>query len=214
MKTIKFLIILVAVCKIATAQMAQQTLQINSEVKVDSTGNIQFDVSGKLTAQQWLAWNYMYGGGQASMVKRNMERSLSPYYVYDFKYTPNEMDRTFNIQYKAKGTVQYLGKDKWVTMVGLKDAQPVKLSENKFNCVTTETNGNIIIQNTMTCTLPADAANMQFDKDEFGNVLVKYTRPTESTIVSGNKNMQTAGYSLLGAGIIALIAVFAFRRKM
>ena len=101
--SITFLVLIAGT--VAMAQMNSQTLIINSEVTIDSTGNAFFNVSGKLTAQQWVAWNYMYGGGNASNVKRSIERNLSPYYLYDFKYTPNEMDRTFSIQYKAKGIV-------------------------------------------------------------------------------------------------------------
>ncbi len=198
----------------AYAQQPNQTLMINTDARVDSTGNVTFEVSGKLTAQQWIAWNYMYGGGQASMVKRNIERTLSPFYVYEFKYLPNEMDRTFQIQYKVKGTVEYLGKDKWKAIVGLKDAQPVKLSENTFNCVLSEPAGNIIIQNTMKVILPPDATNMQFDKDEFSNVIVLYNRPTENVIISGDKNMKTAGYSLIGTAIIASLVIAGMRKKI
>lgn len=197
------------------AQLAPSTLQINTEAKIDSTGNANFEMKGKLTAQQWLTWNYMYGGGQASMVKRNIERSLSPYYVYDFKYLPNEMERSFVVQYKAKGVVEYLGKNKWLASLGMRDVQPTKLTETTFNCVVSQATGNGgVLQNNMKYTLPNGAANMQFDKDEFGNVTVLYNLPTETTVVSGDKNMQTAGYSLIGAGILSLIGVMVFRKKL
>ncbi len=197
------------------AQLAPSTLQINTEAKIDSTGNAIFEMKGKLTAQQWITWNYMYGGGQASMVKRNIERAVSPYYVYDFKYVPNEMDRSFEVEYRAKGVVEYLGKDKWIASLGLRDIQPSKLTETTFNCVTSQATGNGgVLQNNMKYTLPSDATNMQFDKDEFGNVTVLYNRPTETTIVSGSKNMQTAGYSLIGAGLLSLIGIMVFRKKL
>ena len=132
------------------AQLTPTSLQINSEVKIDSVGDAIFEMSGKLTAQQWISWNYMYGGGQASMVKKNIERSLSPYYVYDFKYTPDEMNRSFLVQYKAKGTVEYLGKDKWQLSLGMRDAQPSKLTDNTFNLVVAQATGNRgVLQNNM-----------------------------------------------------------------
>lgn len=195
-------------------QLKQQTMNINTDITVDSSGNTMYQMTGKLNAQQWQSWNYTYGGGNASMVKRNIERFLSPYYVYDFKYTPNEMDRTFDIQYKAKGTIEYLGKDKWAASLGMKDAQPVKLSENVFNCVTSELSGNLVIQNTTKCTLPADVSDMQFDKDEFGNVIVKYKRPTESITTVGNSSMKNTGYSLLALGALGLVSLLAFRKKI
>lgn len=197
------------------AQLTPTSLQINSEVKIDSVGDAIFEMSGKLTAQQWISWNYMYGGGQASMVKKNIERSLSPYYVYDFKYTPDEMNRSFLVQYKAKGTVEYLGKDKWQLSLGMRDAQPSKLTDNTFNLVVAQATGNGgVLQNNMKCTLPLDAKNMVFDKDEFGNIIVYYNRPTESTIVAGDKDMKTAGYSLIGAGVLSLIGIMVFKNKL
>lgn len=194
--------------------MSTGNMMINTDCRVDSIGNAIFEVSGKLTAQQWINWNYMYGGGNASNVKRNIERLQSPYYVYDFKYMPNEMDRTFLIQYKAKGTTIYLGKDKWVSTLGLRDVQPMKLTENSFNCVVSQMGGNnMIIQNAMKVTLPSAASNMQFDTDEFNNVLVKYTLPTESLTTYGNAKMRIAGYSLLALGFLALLAIMVTNKK-
>ena len=198
----------------AAAQMNTQTLMINSEVRIDSTGNALFDVSGKLTAQQWITWNYMYGGGNASNVKRSIERSLSPYYVYDFKYTPNEMDRTFSIQYKAKGVVEYLGKDKWIASLGLRDAEPMKLTENTFSCAVSQLGNNGIIQNNMKVTLPVAATGMSFDKDEFNNTMVKYNMPTENVVKIGNEKMKTAGYSLMGLGMLSLLMIVIYRQKI
>lgn len=214
MKTIQLLIFSIFFWQITDAQFKPETLQIKTDAKVDSIGNAIFTMSGKLTASQWIAWNYMYGGGQASMVKRTIERAASPYYVYDFKYSPNEMDRTFTIEYKAKGAVEYLGKNKWVATIGTKDIQPVKLTPNSVNYVQSEANGNAILQNNMTFTFPSETSNMDFDKDEFGNVTVKYNCPTETAVLSGDKDLKTAGYSLLGAGVLALLALIALRKKL
>lgn len=196
------------------AQMQSQTMTFNGEIRVDSTGNAIHKMSGKLTAQQWIMWNYMYGGGQASMVKKSIERTLSPYYVYDFKYNPNEMDRTFSIEYKAKGVVEYLGKDKWQANLGLRDIQPVKTSENSFTAVQSQLNGNVVLQTNTTVTLPSDAREMKFDKDEFGNVLVLYKMPTETIMSIGNARMKTAGYSLLGIGLLSLAGLMVFRKRI
>ncbi|TXH20244.1 MAG: hypothetical protein E6Q95_06120 [Chitinophagaceae bacterium] len=216
MKNFKLLIsFLILFSSSIDAQFTPPTMQINSEIKVDSVGDAIFEMSGKLNAQQWISWNYMYGGGQASMVKKNIERLLSPYFVYDFKYTPNEMERSYSIQFKAKGTVEYLGKDKWQVSLGMRDAQPTKLTETTFNTVVSQpTASGGVLQNTMKCTLPSDATNMKFDKDEFGNVVVVFNRPTESKIVEGDTNKKTAGYSLIGAGIISLIGLLAFKNKL
>lgn len=212
----KIILLLFSIATTYTAfgQGSNQTMMINTEARIDSTGNAIFEVSGKLTASQWINWNYMFGGGNASNVKRTYERALSSFYVYDFKYNPNEMERSFTIQFKAKGVVEYLGKDKWVANLGLRDVQPIKLTANSFNCVLSQGNGNSIIQNNMRFTLPANATNMEFDKDEFNNVLVNYKMPTESVTTFGDSGMKTAGYSLLGLGVLSLIGILAFKNKL
>ena len=200
---------------VISAQSTSGNMMINTEARIDSIGNAVFETSGQLTAQQWVSWNYMYGGGNASNVKRNIERSLSPYYVFDFQYMPNEMDRSFVIRYKAKGIVEYLGKDKWVASVGLRDAQPIQLSDNSFNCVVSQIGGNnVIIQNSMKVTLPATATQMEFDRDEFNNVLVKYKMPTESITTFGDSKMKATGYSLLALGGLSLLAIIGFRKRI
>lgn len=199
---------------ISIAQSSSSNLMINTDVHIDSIGNATFNMSGKLTAQQWINWNYMYGGGNASNVKRTSERASSQFYLYDFKYLPNEMDRSFSIQYKAKGIVEYLGKDKWIANLGLRDAQPVKLTDNSFNCVVAQSTNTGILQNNMKVTLPASASNLEFDKDEFNYITVKYKMPTENLVTFGNFRMKTVGYSLLSIGILSLIGIFAFRKKL
>jgi len=211
---INLVVFLTLQISLAFGQGSNQTLMINTEGRIDSTGNAIFDVSGKLTAQQWINWNYMFGGGNASNVKRTYERALSFFYVYDFKYNPNEMERSFTIQFKAKGVIEYLGKDKWVANLGLREVQPVKLTENSFNCVLAQGDGNNILQNNMRFTLPANATNMVFDKDEFNNVLVYYKMPTESVTTFGDSGMKTDGYSLLGLGLLSFLGILAFRKKI
>jgi hypothetical protein len=187
---------------------------INSEVKIDSVGNALFEMSGKLTGTQWQNWNAAYGGGNASMVKRGIERSLSSSYVYDFQYIPNEMERSFVIKYKAKGVVKYLGKDKWLAELGMKDTQPIKIGENACSFVSSQLNGYSVLQINGKATFPAQITGMTFDKDEFNNIVVKYQMPTESLTTVGNQGFKTIGYSLLGLAGFMLAGLIFFRKKL
>lgn len=194
------------------AQGIKEPMIINSEVVVDSTGNAVFEISGKLNAQQWQWWNYAYGAGNASNLKRNIERSLSSMYVHDFKYEPNEMERSFKVSYKAKGMVKYLGKDNWIAELGLRETQPIKIADNGFTAVLSQHAGYQVMQTNMRVTLPTDAFDMVFDKDEFNYTVVKYKRPTERTFTVGSSKMKTAGYSLLGASLLSFVGLLLFRK--
>ncbi len=218
MKIMKKLFAVVTVMAIATLLvLGQQTVKepmiFNSEAHIDSAGNATFTISGKLNAMQWQWWNYAYGAGNASNLKRNIEKSLSPLYLYDFNYEPNEMDRSFRLTYKAKGAVKYLGKDNWIAELGLRETQPVKITENSFTASISQNMGYNVLQTNMRVTLPTDVTGMEFDKDEFNYITIKYKRPTESVIATGDARMKTAGYSLLGASLLSVIGLLFLRRQ-
>ncbi|MFB2119423.1 hypothetical protein [Parapedobacter sp. 2B3] len=212
-------LILVAILMVVATMWAwgQQTIKepmiFNSDVHIDSAGNATFVISGKLNAMQWQWWNYSYGTGNASNLKRNIEKSLSSLHLYDFTYEPNEMDRSFKLTYKAKGVVEYLGKDNWLAELGLRETQPVKITENSFTATLSQQMGYSVLQTNMRVTLPADVTGMAFDKDEFNYVTIQYKRPTESVMEVGDAGMKTAGYSLLGAGLLAMVGLLVLRRQ-
>ncbi|GGC22955.1 hypothetical protein GCM10011386_13510 [Parapedobacter defluvii] len=215
MKNLVALIALVVVTTLLA--MGQQTVKepliFNSEAHIDSAGNATFVISGKLNAMQWQWWNYSYGAGNASNLKRNIEKSLSSLYLFDFKYEPNEMDRSFRLTYKAKGVVRYLGKDNWLAELGLRETQPIKITENSFTATLSQNMGYNVLQTNMRVTLPADVTGMEFDKDEFNYVTIQYKRPTERVTTVGDAGMKTAGYSLLGAALLSMAGVVLLRKQ-
>jgi len=204
----------VAAIGLATGQQnVKEPLIFNSEVSIDSAGNATFVISGKLNAMQWQWWNYSYGAGNASNLKRSIEKSVSALYLYDFNYEPNEMDRSFKLTYKAKGVVEYLGKDKWLAELGLRETQPVKITENSFTATLSQPMGYQVLQTNMRVTLPSDVTGMEFDKDEFNYVTIHYKRPTESVMTTGDGRMKTAGYSLLGASLLSMVGLLFLRKQ-
>ncbi|WP_353125494.1 LPXTG cell wall anchor domain-containing protein [Parapedobacter pyrenivorans] len=215
MKNLVFVAILMAVATqwAVCQQTVKEPLIFDSEVYIDSAGNATFSISGKLNAMQWQWWNYAYGAGNSSNLKRNIEKSMSSLYLYDFKYEPNEMDRSFKLTYTAKGVVEYLGKDNWLAELGLRETQPVKITENSFAATLSQNMGYSVLQTNMRVTLPTDVTGMEFDKDEFNYVTVHYKRPTESVMSVGDTGMKTAGYSLLGASLLSMVGLLFLRKR-
>jgi len=199
-----------AVCQ----QAVKEPLIFNSDVHIDSAGNATFTISGKLNAMQWQWWNYAYGAGNSANLKRNIEKSTSSLYLYNFKYEPNEMDRSFTLTYSAKGVVEYLGKDNWLAELGLRETQPVKISENSFTATLSQNMGYSVLQTNMRVTLPNDATGMEFDKDEFNYVTIRYKRPTESVMSVGDAEMKTAGFTLLAAALLSAVGILFLRNRV
>jgi len=69
---------------------------------IDQLGNGYMDVSINLNAAQWD--NYKQNiGNNVSLLKRSMERSLPKYYLSDFSYTEQPMERSYHVKFKALG---------------------------------------------------------------------------------------------------------------
>lgn len=212
--TLLVVLIVAATGMALSQQNVKEPLIFNSDVHIDSAGNATFVISGKLNAMQWQWWNYSYGAGNASNLKRSIEKSASALYLYDFNYEANEMDRSFRLTYKAKGVVEYLGKDKWLAELGLRETRPVKITENSFTVTLSQHIGYNVLQINMRVTLPQDVTGMEFDKDEFHYLTIHYKRPTESVMAVGDMRMKTAGYSLLGAALLTMIGLLFLRKHV
>lgn len=142
--------------------------------KIDSLGNASIEVSSKLTATQWQQWENTYGGKNISLFKRDISRTMNEFYLYDFDYESDAMERTFKVTFKAKGVARYLGGNEWLAEMGMKDPDFSRLSDNSFLVTTTYNDGGVLIQQNNTIFFPSKAINVNEDTDEFGYATFTY----------------------------------------
>ncbi|MBP6977915.1 MAG: hypothetical protein PHD61_01820 [Bacteroidales bacterium] len=192
-----FLIILFC-CLSVTSIVAQgdEQLKQNFLYRIDSLGNATIDVSAKMTASQWQYWEATYGGKNISLFKRDLSRTLSQLYLYDFDYNADEMERSFHVTFKAKGVSRYKGNNEWLAEMGMKDPDFSKLNDNSFLVTTTFNEGGLLIQQNNTIHFPRKASNIKEETDEFGNAIFTY----DLKPVSGG----TPLFLILGLAFIAL----------
>lgn len=175
--------------------------------KIDPLGDATIEVGSKLNARQWQNWENTYGPRNTSILKRDMERALSYFYLYDFKYEQDEMERSYVLSFKAKGLARYLGNDEWRAEMGLKDPDFSKLTDNSYLVSSSLVEAGLIIQQNNKIYFPEEAFDVEEDTDEFGLAVFDYKLKTKS---SGPPIFLYLGILCF---ILAIVAYFVLGKK-
>ena len=163
---------------------------------IDERGDAQVEIRMTMNAAQWQNWQQMYGGGRISVFKREMERSLAPYFVEDFGYEQDDLNRTTRITLTARGVTEYSGDGLWRGELDMENPSVTTVSDNVFLLTTSTVENGLLLQQNQRVILPADAHRIEHDEDAFGNAIFRYQRPAT----------EQAGWPwmlVLGAGLIA-----------
>ena len=184
---------------IAPAQ-AQESPGLTQEITftINEHGDAHVEVAMKMNAAQWQNWQQMYGGGRASVLKREMVRSLAPYFVENFGYEQDDMNRTSRITMAAKGVTEYEGNGVWRGEMDMKDPSITNVSDNVFLFTTSTMEGGLLMQQNQRVVLPEDAHSIKHDEDAFGNAIFRYQRSAAEH--AGLPWMLIGGLVLMGGG--------------
>jgi hypothetical protein len=125
-----------------------------------------------------------------------MERALPKYYLSNFKYSEDQMERTYKIGFDILG-LSTLGKGgKWESKLETKNPDVTKLSDREFVITQNMTTNGLFINQTQKIHLPSNANNAKIEKDSFGNSLMTYS----TTIGLMSRILTYAGVLLALAG--------------
>ncbi len=188
-----------ALSSIITSVHAQQVvegLKQVFDVKMDDKGNAEVEVTMKLNASQWENYKRSPLSNNNSILKKEMERALPKYYLSDFKYSEEPMERTYKIGFDILG-LSTLGKGgKWQSKLETKNPDVTKLSDREFVITQNMTTNGLFINQTQKIHLPSNANNAKIEKDSFGNSLMTYS----TTIGLMSRILTYAGVLLALAG--------------
>jgi hypothetical protein len=192
---------------IASAQ-AQESPGLTQEITftIDEQGDAQVEVTMKMNAAQWQNWQQVYGGGRVSVLKREMVRSLAPYFVENFGYEQDDINRTSRITMAARGVTEYQGDGVWRGEMDMKDPSITDVSDNVFLFTTSTMEGGLLMQQNQRVVLPEDAHSIEHDEDAFGNAIFRYQRP--ATEQAGLPWMLIVGLVLMGGGAVWGVVVW------
>lgn len=177
----------------ALTQHAQSPLKQKLEMRIDSIGDAQVKVSMEMNASQWQTWLQSVGNNPA-LLKRNMERQLPGYFLTDYNLEKNDMERSFTFSFKAYGVCEVDKNGKWLVATDQKDPDVTQLSDRKYMMVYTDPASNL--QQTQIIAFPAQAKNVQVEKDAFGKTQFEFDMDNPS----GSLN-----FSLWGGILLCLI---------
>lgn len=143
------------------------------EIKLDELGNASVSVTMKLNASQWDAFKRSLGNNTSNL-KRQVEKSMPKFFLKDFKYNEDQMERTYTLEMKALAVASIDKNGKWKAELDSKDPDISKVNEHQFKLdANYAVNGNLMEQ-TQQIYLPASAKNGKVEKDSFGKAVLTY----------------------------------------
>lgn len=160
----------------------------------DNYGNATVEVYMKLDAGQWDAFKRSLGNN-VSLIKRSMERAMPKYFLTDFNYTEEPMERAYRVKFKALGICSQNKNGVWVAKLDTKNPDINKVSDREFILNEDIQVGQALVQQTQKIHLPSSASGAKIEKDSFGKAVLTYK--------TGNGFISDA---MTGFGILLVIA--------
>lgn len=199
MKTIIFRIsmMFIALTLIGTNVRGQEQIKGTKqkmEIKLDELGNASVSVTMKLNASQWDAFKRSLGNN-TSALKRQVEKSMPKFFLKDFKYNEDQMERTYTLEMKALAVASLDKNGKWKAELDSKDPDISKVNDHQFKLDANYAMNGGLIEQTQQIFLPASAKNGKVEKDSFGKAVLTYQTG------KGLMNMM-----ITGIGVILILA--------
>lgn len=180
----------------ASAQVVQGQ-KVTIDYTADDLGNATIEYSLTLPAAQWDYFKRNIAGN-VSLLKRIMERAMPKYFLSDFNYTEDGMNRSYKLKFKAQGVSNMNSSGLWVADLDTKNPDITKLTDRDFVLNEDILSNGSLVQTTMKLHLPPSASNAKVEKDSFGKAVLTYS--TGSGM--GTKALTILGVLLVLGGIV------------
>jgi hypothetical protein len=183
------------------AQEVYRGLKQTIDMTIDKLGNATMDVAMTLNAAQWDNFKKTVGDN-VSLLKRSMEKALPKYYLTDFNYSEQPMDRSYHVKFKALGICSMNKDGVWEAKLDTKKPDITKLSDNAFLMTEDVLTNGMLVQQTIKLYLPPVAKGAKVAKDTFGKAEITYTM---------GQDMMSMSLTLLGVLLLLLGGWFYYR---
>lgn len=171
-----FLVIAFYYGRAQQAEVVQGLKQV-FDITMDDKGNAAVEVSMKLNASQWDAFKRTIGNN-TSILKREMEKALPKYFLTDFGYSEDQMERSYKVKFNVLGLATLNKGGKWEAKLESKNPDITKLSDREFVMTQNMTTNGMLINQTQKLHLPSGAGNAKVEKDSFGQAVMTYSTST------------------------------------
>lgn len=147
------------------------------DITMDDLGNANIEVSMTLNAAQWDMFKRNVGNN-TSVIKREMEKALPKYYLTNFHYSEEQMDRSYKMKFKVLGLSSMNSNGNWIANLESKNPDITKLSDREFVMSQDIASNGTLIQQTQKIHLPSNSSGAKIEKDSFGKAVMTYSTGT------------------------------------
>jgi len=168
------------------------------DIVIDDLGDANLAVTTRFNASQWDVFKKTVGANQAYL-KRQLIKGMPKYFLSDFKYEEEPMERSFTFLMKAFAVAQVDDNGKWKAELDMKDPDITKLNDQTFMLKLNIVTNGMLIEQEQTIHLPGKAKNVEIEKDSFGSAVLTYQLKTGSSspiLLYGGVLLMLAGLGL------------------
>lgn len=174
-KIFLFIIILLAVSYTnANAQEQVNPLKENITFNIDNFGDGHLETTWTFNASQWDNFKKIMGTNE-DMLKRSMERSLPAYFLQNFVYKEDAMNRSYTLTFDALGLAKINDNGQWQIDMDQKNPDITKISDKNYALTATFNSGGTLVQELIKLNIPDGASDISQQKDAFGKAIFIYT---------------------------------------
>lgn len=197
-----FLVAALLTCVSWLPALAQEIKPIKQNINfnIDNLGDGHLEVSISFTAAQWDNFKRTMGNN-TDLLKRQMERALPSYYLQNFAYKEDAMNRSYVLSFDALGMAKINDDGLWQLNLDLKKPDITKLSDNIYSLTSTYNYQGALMEQVAKVVLPTAGSDFKQGEDSFGKAIFTYSL-TPST--HGTRLL------LLGLGVLLVVMGLAW----
>lgn len=158
---------------VVQAQEEVKGMKQKLEMNLDELGNASVAVTMKLNASQWDGFRRTIGNNP-SYLKREMIKSMPKYYLSDFKYEEDQMERSYTFSMKALAVAKMDKNGKWKAELESKDPDIMKVNDRQYRLNANYLTNGVLIEQSTLVSLPSGASSAKVEKDSFGKAILTY----------------------------------------
>lgn len=173
MKKIFFLILLSCFALLPVLAQEIKPLKQNLTFNIDNLGDGHIELSISFTAAQWDNFKRTMGSN-TDLLKRQMERILPSYYLQNFDYKEDAMNRSYVLSFDALGMAKVNDDGLWQIDLDMKKPDITKLSDNIYTLTSNYNAQGALVQQVAKIVMPSAGSDFKQGEDSFGKTIFTY----------------------------------------
>ena len=177
--------------------------KLNVKFVLNDVGDAHIVASSTLSASEWDIFQRTSGYNPSSL-KRQMQDGLPSYFLENFDYKEDAMNRSWTLSFDGLGLCKVNADGLWQLDCDSQNPDVLKISDRNYVITSTYETGRGVISEVDNVQFPDDAINVQQTQDAFGKAIFTYAMPLDRG-ASGMRWILIGVGGLLAAGGVFLL---------